>query len=181
MQPIYLQIDQHLHLVFKKFTKLEFLQNTENCLLIFDDSCEEIFDDKEFVKLNTAGQHKNINAIFVKHNLYQPNKSKQTIDLITTHIFLFKSTRDVKQVQFLGKQLNFTQFLKSYCGIATRETFRYFDIDLDPNSVDCIRFCSNSTVPGTSMFYIPSDKADITHISNGREIVLYTKADGNFF
>ena len=53
---------------------LKKLQNTENCLLIFDDSCKKIFNDKEFVKLATAEQHKNINVICMKHNLYQQSK-----------------------------------------------------------------------------------------------------------
>ena len=160
---------------------MEFLQNTENCLLIFDDSCEEIFIDKEFVKLATAGQHKNINDIYVKHNLYQPNKRSHTIDFNKTYIFLFKSPRDVQQVQFLGKQLIFAHFLKNCCGTATRETFMHIEIYLDPKTFYCIRFCSNITVPRPSVFYIPSDKANITHISKEREKVLYTKTDGTFF
>ena len=90
MQPIYSQVEQHSNIVFKKFTNLEFLPNTENCLLIFEDSCEEIFNDKEFVKLATAGRHKNINVIYVKHNLYQQNKLSRIMDLIATHIILFK-------------------------------------------------------------------------------------------
>ena len=36
-QPTNSQVDQHSNIVFKKFTKLEFLQNTKNCLLKFDD------------------------------------------------------------------------------------------------------------------------------------------------
>ena len=112
MQPIYSQVGKHLNIVFKKFTNLEFLQNTENCLLIFDDSCEEIFNDKAFVKLATAGRHKNINVIYLKHNLYQQRNWSRTIDLNTTHIILFKSPRDVQQVEFLGKQLNLTHFFK---------------------------------------------------------------------
>ena len=65
MQPIYSQVDQHSNIVFKKFTSWEFLQYTENCLLIFDDSCEEIFNDKEFRKLASADRHKSINVIYV--------------------------------------------------------------------------------------------------------------------
>ena len=178
MQPIYSQVNQHSNIVFKKFTNLEFLQNTENCLLIFDHSCEEIFNDKEFVKLATAGRHKNINVIYVKHNLYQQSKWSRTIDLNTTHIILFKSPRDVQQVEFLGKQLNLTHFLKNCYEIATRETFGHLLLDLDPKTSDCLRFCSNIREPGPSVFYIPSDKADITHISNEREKILYTEANG---
>ena len=32
----------------------------ENCLLVFDSSCREIFNDKEFSKLATQWRHKNI-------------------------------------------------------------------------------------------------------------------------
>ena len=71
MQQIYSQFDQHSNIVFKKFTNKEFLQNTENCLLIFDNSCVEIFKDKDFVKLATTGRHKSFNVNFVKLNLYQ--------------------------------------------------------------------------------------------------------------
>ena len=46
MQPIYSQVDQHSNIVFKKFTNLEFLQNTENCLLIFDDSLKKFLMTK---------------------------------------------------------------------------------------------------------------------------------------
>ena len=180
MQPIYSQIEQHSNIVFKKLTNLEFLQNTKNCLLIFDDSCQEIFNDKEFVKLAIAGRHKSINVIYVKHNLYQQSKWSRTIDLKTTHIILFKSPRDVQQVEFLGKQLNLTLFLKNWYKIATRETFGHLLIDLDSKTSDCLRFCSNITKPRPSVFYIPSYKADITKISNEREKILYTKANGTF-
>ena len=49
--------------IFKKYANLEFLNNLENCLLIIDNSCVEIFSDKEFVKLHTAGRYKNNNVI----------------------------------------------------------------------------------------------------------------------
>ena len=32
----------------------------ENCLLVFDDSCEKIFNEEEFSKLATAGRQKKI-------------------------------------------------------------------------------------------------------------------------
>ena len=36
------------------------LNNLENCLLIIDHSFEEIYIDKEFVNLATAGRHKTL-------------------------------------------------------------------------------------------------------------------------
>ena len=116
----------------------------------------------------------------MKHNLYQQSKWSRTTDLNTNHIILFNSPRDVQQVEFLGKQLNFTLFLKNCYEIATRETFGHLLIELDPKTSNCLRFCSNITEPGPSVFYIPSYKADITNISNEREKILYTKANGTF-
>ena len=68
MQPIYVMFEQKLGVNLKKFVDLKFTQNIEDCLLIFDDSYEEIFNDKEFVKLATAGRHRNIHVIYIKHN-----------------------------------------------------------------------------------------------------------------
>ena len=54
-----------------KFDGFDRLRNIENILLMFDDSCEEIYNDKEFVKLAKAGKHKGLDVIFVKLNLVQ--------------------------------------------------------------------------------------------------------------
>ena len=93
-------MEQKLGFIFKKYANLEFLNNIENCLLIIDDSCEEIYNDKEFVKLATAGRHKKINVIYIKHKLYQQSKWSRTIDLNASPIILFKSARDIQQVEF---------------------------------------------------------------------------------
>ena len=63
MQQKYIQLEQKLAVIFKKFAKLEFLNILENFLLISDDSCEEFYNGKQFVKFATAGRHKNINVI----------------------------------------------------------------------------------------------------------------------
>ncbi len=76
---------------FVRFVNFDITKNLENCLLIFDDSCEEIFNDKEFVKIVTSGRHRGIHVIYVKHNLFQQSKFSRTLDLNTTHIILFKS------------------------------------------------------------------------------------------
>ena len=77
-----------MNIEFKQFSGFELVSELETCLLVFDDSCEE------FSKLATAGRHRNISVIYVKHNLFQQSKWSRTIDLNTTHIILFKSPRD---------------------------------------------------------------------------------------
>ena len=180
MQQIYVKMEQKLGVIFKKYANLEFLNNLENCLYIIDDSCEEIYNDKEFVKLATAGRHKKINVIYIKHNLYQQSKWSRTIDLNTLHIILFKSARDIQQVEFLGKQLNLIKLLKHCYQLATKESFGHLLIDLDPKTSDCLRYCSNITEPGPTVFYLPSDKAETNPLNNEREKIIYTEANGAF-
>ena len=95
MQQIHIKMEKTLGVTFKNYANLEFSNSLANCLLIIDDSCQEIYNDKEFVKLATAGRHKNINVTFIKHNVYQQSKWFRTIDLNTTHIILIKSSRDI--------------------------------------------------------------------------------------
>ena len=136
MHQICIKMEKTLGVTFQKYTNLEFFNSHANCLLIIDDSCEEIYNDKEFVNLATAGRHKNINVIYIKHNFYQQSKWSRTIDLNTTHIILFKSARDIQQVDFLGKQLNLVKFLKHCYQLATKEPFGDLLIDLDPKTSD---------------------------------------------
>ena len=106
-------------------------------------------------KLATAGRHKNISVIYVKHNLFQQSKWSRTIDLNTTHIILFKSPRDIQQIGLIGRQLNNTQFLKDSYELATKQPFGHLLIDLDPKTSDVLRYCSNIVPPGPSVFYLP--------------------------
>ena len=128
----------------------------------------------------TAGRHKNINAVYIKHNLYQQSKWSRTIDLNTTHIVFFKSARDIQKVNFLGKQLNLVKIFKHCYQLATKESFGRFLIDLDPKTSDCLRYGSNITEPGPTVFYLPSDTAELTPLNNEREKIIYTEANGAF-
>ena len=180
MQEIYIKMEKTLGVSFKKYANLEILNSLANCLLIIVDSCGEICNGKEFVKLATAGRHKNINVIYIKHNIYQQSKWSRTIDLNTTHIILFKSSRDIQRVEFLGKQLKPVKSLKLCYQLATKEPFGHLLIDLDPKTSDCLRYCSNITEPGPSVFYLPSDKAETTPLNNAREKIIYSEANGAF-
>ena len=170
-QPKLKSLEAKLNIQFTKFSSFDLISELENCLLVFDDSCEEVFNDKEFSKLATAGRHKNISVIYVKHNLFQQSKWSRTIDLNTTHIILFKSPRDIQQIGLIGRQLSNTQFLKDRYELANKQPFGHLLIDLDSKTSDVLRYCSNIVPPGTSVFYLPP--AVITNLSNERERALY--------
>ena len=176
-QPKFKSLETKLNIQFTKFSGFDLISELENCLLVFDNSCEEIFNDKEFSKLATAGRHINISVIYVKHNLFQQSKWSRTIDLNTTHIILFKSPRDIQEIGLIGRQLNNKQFLKDSYKLATKQPFGHLLIDLDPKTSDVLRYCSNKVPPGPSVFYLPPAKAVIANLSNETERALYAAAN----
>lgn len=175
-QPIYQNMQMELNIQFVPCVDFDMIVNLTDCLLIFDDSCEEIYEDKRFSKIATSGRHKNLHVIYVKHNLFHQSKHSRTIDLNNTHVILFKSPRDVNQITYLGKQLHNVNFLKEAYKKATEgELYGHLLIDFDPKTSDCLRYCSNITEPGPSIFYLPSSKAVVTNLTNERERIGYTE------
>ena len=65
-QPKFQSLEKKLNIEFKQLSGFELVSKLENCLLVFDDSCEEIFNDKDFSKLAPTGRHRNISVIYVK-------------------------------------------------------------------------------------------------------------------
>lgn len=119
---------------------------TRRCLLIFDDSCDKILQCEAFSDLATAGRHKNLDVIFIKHNLYQKGKFSVTIDKNTTHVVITKSPRIGKQLKILGSELLETangKFLLNCYQDAMKIPYGHFLIDLTPTCPDALRFCSN--------------------------------------
>ena len=161
-----------------KYSGLEITKNLSNSLPIFDDSCEKLFNDKEFVKRATAGCHCKVHVIYVKHNLFHLSKWSRTIDLNTTHIILFKSLRDIQQIEYLGKQLNCLLLLKDAYKLAIAEPYGHLIIDLDPKTSQGLRFASQIMGPDSSIFYIPAQEAVIIPITKEKETFSYAPAMG---
>ena len=122
------------HIEFVKFDGFDRLGNIENILLIIDDSCKEIYNDKDFFKLATAGKHMGLDVFYVKHNLFQQSRWSRTIYLNTSHIILFKSPLDIQQLDHLGRQLNAPKFLRQSYELATKDSFGHLLKDIDPRT-----------------------------------------------
>ena len=163
---------------FLKYSSFDITKNLSHCLLIYDDSCEEIFNYNEFVKRATSGRHRKLNVIYVKHNLFHQSKWSRTVDLNTAHIILFKSLRDIQQIKYLGKQLNCLQLIKEAYKLATAEPFGHLIIGLDPKTSQGLRFASHIIGPNPSIFYIPSEEAVVTKITNEKETFAFAQAMG---
>ena len=158
-QPLHNVMQKEIeNLEFVRGVNFEFIDSLKNngtkYLLIFDDSCEEICNSKAFVDIATAGRHRGLSTIYIKHNLFHQSKLGRDVELQNTHIVLFKSPRDVMQVTTLSTQLGLGSELVDWYRDATSVPFGHLLIDLSPRTDDRLRYCTNSgSVP--SKFYIP--------------------------
>ena len=114
----------------------------EKALAIFDDSCEEILQSANFANLATAGRHKGVNVIFIKHNLYQQGKYCVTVDKNTTQLIILKSPRIGRQLRLLGSELEIADaaFLQDAYQLATSVPHGHLLKDLSTNCHDALRF-----------------------------------------
>ena len=94
------------------------------------------------------------------------------IELQNTHIVLFKSPRDVLQINSLSQQLGLGSQLKDWYTKATSIPYGHLLIDLTPKTVDSLRFCTNSgSIP--TIFFLPKTKLEITFLSDEHTTSLY--------
>ena len=135
----------------------DFIDSLENevtkYLIIFDASCQEIFNSREFEKIPVADRHHGLNTFYIEHNLFHKINLGRDIELHNTHIVLFKSPRVVLQVGRLSVQLGLGLTLADWYKDATAVPFGHLLIDLSPRTGDRLRYCTNSEKP--SKFYIP--------------------------
>ena len=99
---------------------------------IFDDSCEEVCSSKEVVKIATAERHRGLSTAYIKHILFLKSTLWRDIELQTTHIALFKSPRDVMQINTLSIQLglgsSLVDWYRDRCNICSFWSFAYWFI-----------------------------------------------------
>ena len=102
------------------------------------------------------------------------------IELQNTHIVLFKSPRDVLQINTLSQQLGLGSQLKDWYTKAPSIPNGHLFIDLTPKTVDPLRFCTNSgSIP--TIFFLPQTKQEITFLNDEHTTSLYTDNVPNVF
>ena len=146
------------NLEFVQGVNYEFIDSFKNngtkYLLIIDDSGEEICNSKAFVDIATAGRHRCLSTIFIKHNLFHQSKLGRDVGLQNTYIVLFKFPCDVMQVTTLSTQLGLGSEIVDWYRDGTSVPFGHLLIDLSPPTDDRLRYCTNSgSLP--SNFFIP--------------------------
>ena len=154
--------------------------NGTKYLLISDDSCAEICNSKEFVDIAIAGRHRGFSTIYIKHNLFHQSKLGRDVELQNTHIFLFKSLRDVHQVATLSVQLGLGSAPVDWYRDATSVTFDPLLIDLSPRTHDRLRYCTNSgNIP--SEFYVPESLKQLKFSDDEHNKILYSPSIPTLF
>ena len=109
-QPFYDVMQKEIeNFEFVRGVNFEFIDSLKNDgtknLLNFDNSSEKICNSKAFVDIATAGRHRGVSTVYIKHNFFYHSKLGRDVELQNTHIVLFKSPRDVLQVTNLSTQL----------------------------------------------------------------------------
>ena len=146
------------NLQFAQGVNFEFIDSLKNNgtkhLLIFDDSCEEIFTSKAFADVATAGRHRGLSIIYIRHNLFQKSNLEREVEHQNTHTVLFKSPRDVMQVSTLTAQPELGSKLVDWFWDATSVPYGHLLNDLSPRTDARLCYCTN-TASSPSKFYIP--------------------------
>ena len=169
----------------KEVENLEFVQganfqftdslksNGTKYMLIFDESCEEICNSKDFVDIATAGRYRGLSTFYIKHNLFHQSKLGRDVELQNTHIVLFKSPRNIMQVTTFSTQLGLGSELVDWYRDATCVPFGHLLIDVSPRTDDRLRSCTNSgSVP--SKFFIPERLKHLRTLDDEHTKPLYT-------
>ena len=111
--------------------------------------------------------------------MFHQSKLGRDVELQKTHIVLFKSPRDVLQINTLSQQLGLASQLKEWYQDATSTPFDHLLIDLTPKTVDSLRYCTSSgSVP--SQFYLPAG-TETKFLDDEHTIRLYTPNISNIF
>ena len=157
----------------------EFIDSLKNngtkYLIFFDDSCEEICNSTAIVDIATAGRHRGLSSIYIKHNFFHQSKLGRDLELQNTHIVLFMSPRDVMQVTNLSTQLGLGSELVDLYRDAASVPFGHLLIDLSPRTDDRLRYCTNSGSV-SSKFYIPERLQHLRTLDDEHPKSLYTRS-----
>lgn len=100
--------------------------------IVVDDLMSELGDSKRLSEMFTKlSHHLNFSIIFIVQNLFYKSKEMRNISMNAHYIFLMKNRRDVKQIEYFGRQIysqNTKEFMKVYMK-ATKEPYSYLLVD----------------------------------------------------
>lgn len=134
-----------------------------NNMIVLDDQMANAGKNHEVLDLFTKGSHhRNLTVVYIVQNLFDQGRHMRTISLNAHYIVLFKTVRDLSQVQRLGEQLCPRQsraFLDIYYS-ATDKPHSYLLVDLHPETPSWARFRANILDPCGELLYMTTNTSD---------------------
>lgn len=121
-----------------------FLSSTESHkLMVFDDLMTDAVNSDRVMKLFTVGtHHNNCSVILLTHNLFPKSKHSRTLSLNTQTFVVMANTRDLGQLETLGRQLGYKHLLEAYKA-ATPRPYSYLVIDVNNCTIENLRLRGN--------------------------------------
>ena len=104
----------------------------------------EICNSRGFVDFASAGRHRGLSSIYIKHNLFHQSNLGRDVVLQNTHIVLFKSLHDVLRVSTFRALLRLGSEVVDWYRDATSVPNGHLLIDLSPRTDDRLRYCTNT-------------------------------------
>ena len=121
----------------------------------------------------TAGRHKRLHVIYVKHNLFQKTK-RRTTEIGTNYIVLFKNPRDKNQIQILANQTKIPELVEWF-NSATSKPYGNLMIDFSNKQDDHLRYSEGLNY---TRFFLPKTKRRITFLKDVHTKLLYSEDSG---
>ena len=151
-QPLYNSMKAHLPMPirFKQGTPdegdINNMYDGDFHVIIMDDLMEVVVKSEYLQKLfSQYCHHRNMTAIMVSQNIFQPGKYTRTISLNSHIMVLFANKRDESQVSHLARQLaprHSKMFMRIYQEV-TRRPYGYLLVDCTPSHPEEIKLRSN--------------------------------------
>lgn len=125
---------------------LQVLNPQENSLIVLDDVSLESQESKELTSFISRGlSHTNSSLISIEHFLFSPLAQRRNQSFHYSQIILFKSSRNLNQLNTLAKQLGICtakELIEAYKD-STQKPYSHLVLDLRSDTPDDLRILSN--------------------------------------
>jgi len=111
-------------------------------IIVFDDLMDQVSNNKYIESLFSRGSHHlNLCLIYISQNLFYQGVAARSITLNQHYIVLMRNSRDVRQIQYLARQIGMGKKLLEVYEHVMLQPFAHLLVNLSPYStIDCKLF-----------------------------------------
>ena len=152
------------------------IEISQNCLLVLDDSCEEICQQSEFCDLAVAGRHQKFSGSLIEQLLFHQRDQYQILCFQTTHTKLFKSPLALQQIDKFSKEFKETKLSLDFNKRSKFKMYVVFLIGFDSNTCEFLLYSWNNAGLKPSIFLCAFITKKQTLLTNEKQIFGNTEA-----